>query len=179
MLKRIASTLALCTAILYATPPPAHAGLFDLREPIASSSPDFTGIELWINSRPLDMAALRGKVVLVDFWTYSCINCIHTMPYVKQWYERYRDQGLVVVGVHTPEYGYERLPGNVRDAVKRFGITYPVALDNRYRTWAAFGNHYWPAVYLIDRSGRVVYRHFGEGDYTQTENRIRQLLEQG
>jgi thiol-disulfide isomerase/thioredoxin len=122
------------------------------------------------------MAGLRGKVVLVEFWTYSCINCINVMPYVKEWYERYKDQGLVVVGVHTPEYGYEKLTANVAAAVKRFGIQYPVAQDNSYATWTAYGNVYWPALYLIDRDGHVVYRHFGEGGYDETDAQIRQLL---
>ncbi|MBB3228151.1 thiol-disulfide isomerase/thioredoxin [Luteibacter sp. Sphag1AF] len=139
-------------------------------------APDFSGINHWINTEPLNMAQLKGKVVLVEFWTYSCINCIRVMPYVKQWHDRYRDQGLVVVGVHTPEYGYEKIRGNLETAVKRFGIEYPVAQDNEYRTWNAFGNRYWPALYLIDKDGRMVYQHFGEGDYAQTEARIRQLL---
>jgi thiol-disulfide isomerase/thioredoxin len=139
-------------------------------------APEFQGIDNWINSPPLTLAQLKGKVVLVEFWTYSCINCIHVTPYVKGWRARYKDRGLVVVGVHTPEYGYEKVPANVESAVKRFGIQYPVAQDNRYDTWQAYGNNYWPAIYLIDRDGRVVYRHFGEGDYAQTEARIQQLL---
>lgn len=142
----------------------------------APHAPEFTGISHWINSEPLKMEELRGKVVLVEFWTYSCINCIHVMPYVKQWHESYQDKGLVVVGVHTPEYGYERKTANVESAVRRFGIKYPVAQDNRYQTWNAYGNRYWPALYLIDKDGRVVYQHFGEGDYARTEAVIQQLL---
>lgn len=141
-------------------------------------APQFTGVRHWINSEPLDITALRGKVVLVEFWTYSCINCIHTMPYLKQWHRNYKDKGLVVVGVHTPEYGYERIQRNVENAVKRFGIEYAVAQDNGYQTWNAYGNQYWPALYLIDKQGRVVYQHFGEGDYRQTEVKIQQLLAQ-
>ena len=140
------------------------------------TAPEFSGISHWINSPPLTMAKLRGKVVLVEFWTYDCINCIHVIPHVKQWHERYKDQGLVVVGVHTPEYGHERILGNLEKAVKRFDITYPVAQDNDYETWNAYGNRYWPALYLIDGNGRIVYRHYGEGGYEATEARIRHLL---
>jgi len=143
-----------------------------------TAAPDFTGIDRWHNSPPLTLGQLRGKVVLVDFWTYSCINCIHTIPYVKEWDRKYRDQGLVVVGVHTPEYPFERDAGNVADAIKRFGIRYPVAQDNRYDTWRAYGNQYWPALYLIDANGKVVYTRYGEGGYDKTEAAIRQALAQ-
>ncbi|KLU26860.1 thioredoxin [Caballeronia mineralivorans PML1(12)] len=141
-------------------------------------APEFTGIDKWLNSEPLTLQQLRGKVVLVDFWTYSCINCVHTLPYVKTWNQKYKDQGLVVVGVHTPEYPFERDTGNVKTAIKRFDITYPVAQDNRYATWTAYDNQYWPAFYLIDKQGKVVYTHFGEGEYEQTEAAIKQLLAQ-
>ena len=143
---------------------------------VAQRAPEFVGIEQWHNSPPLTLAGLKGKVVLVEFWTYSCINCIHVMPYVKQWHKTYQDQGLVVVGVHTPEYPEEGSAANVRAAIQRFGIRYPVAQDNGYKTWNAYGNRFWPAVYLIDRDGKVVYRHYGEGAYDATEARIRQLL---
>jgi thiol-disulfide isomerase/thioredoxin len=139
-------------------------------------APDFTGITSWINSPPLDMKQLRGKVVLVDFWTFDCINCAHTIPYVKDWYARYHDKGLVVVGVHTPEYAFEHKTENLQNAVKRFGIEYPIAQDNQYATWNAYGNQYWPAVYLFDQQGRMVYSHFGEGNYAETEKTIRGLL---
>ncbi|MGY2490750.1 thioredoxin family protein [Cupriavidus sp. CP313] len=139
-------------------------------------APEFAGINQWLNSPPLSMDALRGKVVLVDFWTYSCINCINTLPYVKQWHEKYKDQGLVVVGVHTPEYPFEKSTDNVQAALKRFDIRYPVAQDNAYATWSAFRNQYWPAKYLIDANGRIVYQHFGEGGYAETEAAIRKLL---
>jgi len=139
-------------------------------------APDFQQVTQWLNSSPLTLAALRGKVVLVDFWTYSCVNCIRTLPYVKRWYETYRDAGLVVVGVHTPEFAFEHVPGNVEKAVSSFGIDYPVALDNDYGTWSAWGNRYWPAEYYIDRQGHVRYAHFGEGDYGETEKVIRTLL---
>ena len=149
--------------------PPTHAS----PSPLA---PDFAGIDHWINSPALKMSDLRGKVVLVEFWTYSCINCARVAPHVKQWHERYRDQGLVVVGVHTPEYGYEKQLGNVQEAVRQFGITCPVAMDNGYATWNAYGNRFWPALYLIDQEGRIVYQHLGEGEYAQTEAKIRSLL---
>jgi thiol-disulfide isomerase/thioredoxin len=141
-------------------------------------APEFTGIDKWLNSDPLTMQQLRGKVVLVDFWTYTCINCIDTLPYVKGWNQKYKDQGLAVIGVHTPEYAFERDTDNVRTAIKRFGISYPVAQDNRYATWRAYNNQYWPAVYLINRQGQVVYSHFGEGDYAETEAKIQGLLAQ-
>ncbi|PAU65166.1 thioredoxin [Pseudomonas sp. PIC25] len=151
---------------------PAHRSL----APIA---PEFRGIDHWLNGPPQTLEHLRDKVVLVEFWTYSCINCIRVLPYVKEWHEKYRDKGLVVIGVHTPEYGYEKNLGNLQTAVKRFGITYPVAQDNGYRTWDAYGNQYWPALYLIDREGRIVYRHFGEGNYADTEAQIQRLLAAG
>jgi len=139
-------------------------------------APEFQGISQWLNSKPLTLASLRGKVVLIDFWTYSCVNCIRTLPYVKRWYDTYRDAGLVVVGVHTPEFAFEHVPGNVEKAVQSFGIDYPVALDNDFGTWTAWGNRYWPAEYYIDRQGHVRYAHFGEGDYAGTEKVIRTLL---
>jgi cytochrome c biogenesis protein CcdA/thiol-disulfide isomerase/thioredoxin len=139
-------------------------------------APDFQKVSAWLNSKPLTLASLRGKVVLVDFWTYSCVNCIRTLPYVKRWYDTYRDAGLVVVGVHTPEFAFEHVEGNVERAVRSFGIDYPVALDNDYGTWSAWGNRYWPAEYYIDRQGHVRYAHFGEGQYGETEKVIRTLL---
>ncbi|WP_372240763.1 redoxin domain-containing protein [Pseudomonas sp. CK-NBRI-02] len=131
----------------------------------------------WINSEPLTLEQLRGQVVLVEFWTYDCVNCQRALPHVQQWHERYRDQGLVVIGVHTPEYAHEQVTANLDEAVGRLGITYPVAQDNDYRTWNAFGNRYRPALYLIDQGGRIVYQHFGEGAYAETETKIRQLLQ--
>jgi cytochrome c biogenesis protein CcdA/thiol-disulfide isomerase/thioredoxin len=139
-------------------------------------APDFAGIDRWLNSRPLTMAELRGKVVLIDFWTYSCINCLRTLPHVEAWDRLYRKDGLVIVGVHTPEFAFEHVPSNVQASVKRLGVRYPVALDNDYGTWNAYGNQYWPAKYLIDRNGDVRYAHFGEGDYDLTEENIRTLL---
>jgi cytochrome c biogenesis protein CcdA/thiol-disulfide isomerase/thioredoxin len=130
----------------------------------------------WINSRPLTMQELRGKVVLVDFWTYSCINCLRTLPHLKAWDATYRKDGLVILGVHTPEFAFEHVTSNVRAAVKRLGIRYPVVQDNRFKTWDNYANQYWPAEYLIDRNGRVRHTHFGEGQYPETESLIRQLL---
>lgn len=132
----------------------------------------------WINSEPLSLASLRGKVVLVDFWTYSCINCQRTLPYLKQWHDLYRDQGLVVIGVHAPEFAFEQDADNVRKAVTDFGITYPVMQDNDFATWRAYKNQYWPAKYLIDAEGHIRYTHFGEGDYDKTDEAIRSLLEE-
>ncbi|MGH2996457.1 MAG: redoxin domain-containing protein, partial [Gaiellaceae bacterium] len=139
-------------------------------------APDFQGIELWLNSNPLTLAELRGKVVVLDFWTYSCINCLRTLPHVKGWYEAYRDAGLVIVGVHTPEFAFERVPANVRRETESLGIEYPVALDNEFATWNAWGNRYWPAKYFVDRRGRIRYAHFGEGAYEESEAVIRRLL---
>jgi len=130
----------------------------------------------WINSPPLTLESLKGKVVLIDFWTYSCINCIRTLPYLNTWYEKYKKDGLVIIGVHTPEFEFEKNASNVQAAVEKFGITYPVVLDNNYVTWQHFHNDYWPAHYLIDKNGLVVYQHFGEGDNESTEYNIRALL---
>jgi cytochrome c biogenesis protein CcdA/thiol-disulfide isomerase/thioredoxin len=130
----------------------------------------------WINTKPLTISALHGKVVLIDFWTYSCINCLRTLPHLKAWDARYRKQGLVIVGVHTPEFAFEHVPSNVRAAVRRLGIAYPVVQDNRFKTWDNYSNQYWPAEYLIDKSGHVRHTHFGEGQYGETEQLIRRLL---
>ncbi len=141
-------------------------------------APEFEGITNWLNSEPLTMAGLRGKVVLVDFWTYTCINCIRTLPYVTAWYDKYRDQGLVVVGVHTPEFEFEKNTANVQNAIAQYNIHYPVAQDNNYATWNAYNNHYWPAHYLIDTQGVIRDIHFGEGEYDKTEKAIQELLGQ-
>jgi cytochrome c biogenesis protein CcdA/thiol-disulfide isomerase/thioredoxin len=159
----------------------ATAALAERRSslPDFGRAPEFSGISHWLNTsdgRPLTLRGLRGKVVLVDFMTYSCINCIRTFPHVKAWYERYRRSGLVVVGVHTPEFAFEHVLANVRRAASRFGLRYPVALDNDFDTWNAYSNQYWPAKYLIDIRGHVRYAHFGEGEYEKTEEAIRQLL---
>jgi cytochrome c biogenesis protein CcdA/thiol-disulfide isomerase/thioredoxin len=142
-------------------------------------APDFRGIKLWLNTpggKSLSLAGLRGRVVLVDFWTYSCINCLRTLPHLKAWDRAYRRAGLTIVGVHSPEFAFERVPDNVRSAVKRLGVRYPVALDNDFATWRAYSNDYWPADYLIDKSGRIRDEHYGEGAYEETEGAIRRLL---
>jgi cytochrome c biogenesis protein CcdA/thiol-disulfide isomerase/thioredoxin len=154
--------------------PAAASAASDL--PDYGPAPDFGGISSWFNSEPLTLAGLRGKVVLIDFWTYSCINCLRTLPHVEAWDRMYRRDGLVVVGVHTPEFAFEAEPTNVRAAIHRLGVRYPVALDPDYDTWNRWGNQYWPAEYLIDRRGHVRYAHFGEGSYDLTEENIRRLL---
>lgn len=144
--------------------------------PVEGRLPPLDGIGPWINSAPVTREQLRGKVVLIDFWTYSCINCLRSIPYVRAWHERYARDGLVVIGVHAPEFAFERELGNVKEAVRDLKISYPVALDNGYKLWRAFDNRYWPAHYFIDAQGRVRYHHFGEGDYAKSEKVIRQLL---
>ena len=144
--------------------------------PDEGTLPPLDGAVQWLNSPPLTREQLKGKVVLIDFWTYSCINCIRTVPYVRAWAERYKDQGLVVIGVHTPEFAFERELPNVRKAVTDFGIGYPVAVDNNWTIWRAFNNRYWPAHYLADAQGRIRYHHFGEGSADKTEAAIRALL---
>jgi thiol-disulfide isomerase/thioredoxin len=139
-------------------------------------APEFAGIDGWLNSEPLTLESLRGKVVVLDFWTYSCINCLRTLPYLKRWDETYRDKGLVLVGVHSPEFAFERERSNVEDAVERLGLEYPIALDSDFDTWEAWDNRYWPAKYFVDREGRVRYAHFGEGDYEESERVIQELL---
>jgi thiol-disulfide isomerase/thioredoxin len=140
-------------------------------------APEFVGIDSWLNTpKPLSAAGLKGKVVLVDFWTYSCINCIRTLPHIQKLHERYAAQGLVVIGMHTPEFPFEKDAGNVKAAIKRFGLTYPVAQDNQYKTWDSYKNLYWPAQYLIDRNGTIVFQHYGEGDEALIEKQVRQAL---
>ncbi len=162
----------------------AAGGAMRMAGPAPSALPDegpaptLDGATDWLNSAPLTAQQLRGKVVLVDFWTYSCINCLRTLPYVKAWAEKYRDQGLVVVGVHAPEFAFERKLSNVEKAVKDLGIPYPVAVDNGYRIWRAFNNQYWPAHYFIDARGRIRHHHFGEGGHAESERVIQQLLQE-
>ncbi len=147
--------------------------------PKIRTAPDFVGITKWLNTdKELSMKDLRGKVVLIDFWTYTCINCIRTLPYVTGWYDKYKDDGFVVIGVHAPEFEFEKKTENVLDAIKEYEIKYPVAQDNDFRTWRAYDNHYWPAKYLIDAQGVVRYTHFGEGEYDVTEENIQKLLKE-
>jgi cytochrome c biogenesis protein CcdA/thiol-disulfide isomerase/thioredoxin len=140
--------------------------------------PELSGAVAWINSQPLTPEQLKGHVVLVDFWTYSCINCLRSIPYVRAWADKYKDSGLIVVGVHTPEFAFEKDPDNVKRAVKELKITYPVALDNDYKIWKGFSNSYWPADYLVDATGHIRFHHFGEGKYDETEQQIQQLLKE-
>ena len=139
-------------------------------------APELTGATNWIHSPPLTLEQMKGKVVLIDFWTYTCINCLRTLPYIKDLYAKYKDDGLVVIGIHTPEFEFEKEPSNVSEAVSRLGITYPVAQDNNYTVWQAFHNRYWPAHYLIDQNGNIVFIHFGEGGYAEMERQVRELL---
>jgi thiol-disulfide isomerase/thioredoxin len=164
-MKLIAPFLA---AMLAAAP---IAGLTD-----ETRMPPFGGATGWLNSAPLTAAELRGKVVLVDFWTYSCINWLRQLPYVRAWAEKYKDHGLVVIGVHTPEFEFEKNIDNVRRAAKEMDITYPIALDNDYAVWRAFRNNAWPALYFVDAQGRVRHHHLGEGEYERSERMIQQLL---
>lgn len=143
-------------------------------EPYAA--PELTGLQDWINSDPVTLQSLKGKVVLVDFWTYSCINCVRTLPHLQGWYDAYKDKGLVIIGVHAPEFAFEKVPENVQKAVAERKLTYPIALDNNFSTWQAYENRFWPAHYLIDKNGKVRQTHFGEGKYDETESAIRSLL---
>ena len=156
----------------------APAGLHtsSARLPVESRLPSFGGATEWLNSPPLTTAELSGKVVLVNFWTYTCINWLRQLPYVRAWAGKYAGHGLVVIGVHTPEFGFEHDLGNVRRAVQDMRVDYPVAVDNDYAVWSAFANHYWPALYFADAQGRIRHHHFGEGEYQQSEMVIQQLL---
>ncbi len=165
------------TPSLAASAPSTNGAQFALDAPLVA--PEITGISTWINSDPQTIAGLRGKVVLVDFWTYSCINCIHTLPHVEGLYEKYKDQGFVVLGIHAPEFSFEKVPANVRQAVKDDHLTYPVGLDSDMATWNAYHNQYWPAEYFIDRQGRLRHYYFGEGGEANNELVIRALLAEG
>ena len=158
-------------AMMKAAEAPASKAL-----PVEGSLPSLAGAVEWLNSPPLTPEQLKGKVVLVDFWTYSCINCLRSIPYVRAWAEKYKDQGLVVIGVHAPEFAFEKNIDNVKQAVAKLGIDYPVAIDNDYAIWRAFNNEYWPADYFIDAKGQIRHHFFGEGDYAESEKVIQQLL---
>ena len=157
-------------------PPPPCEGTTGGK--VGNCAPEFAGTQEWINSGPLSMEGLRGKVVLIDFWTYSCINCIRTLPYLRTWYERYADDGLVIVGVHTPEFHFEKVYENVVQATKDDEVTWPVVQDNDFAVWQSYENRFWPAKYLVDQDGVVRYTHFGEGKYGETEEWIRRLLDE-
>jgi len=158
-------------AMMKAAEAPASKAL-----PVEGSLPSLSGAVEWLNSPPLTPDELKGKVVLVDFWTYSCINCLRSIPYVRAWADKYKDQGLVVIGVHAPEFAFEKNIGNVKQAVAKLRIDYPVAIDNDYAIWRAFNNEYWPADYFIDANGKIRHHFFGEGDYAESEKVIQQLL---
>src|SRR3989440_5059443 len=147
-----------------------------VRLPIEGELPSLGGATEWLNSPPLTAAGLRGKVVLIDFWTYTCINWLRSLPYVRAWAERYKDQGLVVIGVHAPEFAFEKNVDNVRRAAKDMRVDYPIAIDNDYAIWRAFKNEYWPALYFVDAQGRIRHHHFGEGEYEESEMVLQMLL---
>jgi cytochrome c biogenesis protein CcdA/thiol-disulfide isomerase/thioredoxin len=147
-----------------------------LKSMTITPAPEISAGGQWFNSDPLTLKSLKGKVILIDFWTYSCINCQRTFPYLKTWWEKYQEQGLVIIGVHSPEYEFEKDPDNVAKAIEDFDLTYPIVQDNDFDTWQAYQNRYWPAKYLIDKNGQIRYTHFGEGDYDETEAMIQKLL---
>jgi len=173
------SVLALClggaaTSIVAAETPRTRAPITVAANEAAA--PNFVGLGNWFNSAPLNISDLRGKVVLVNFWTYGCSNCVNTLPHVTELYAKYKDRGLVIVGIHTPEFPFERSAANVQAALKRHGITYPVAQDNESRTWEAYHNQYWPSQYIVDQHGRIVLHHDGEGQYEEIDRTIARLL---
>ena len=157
-------------------PVPAGLHTASVRLPVEGELPSLDGATEWLNSPPLTPAALRGKVVLVNFWTYTCVNWLRQLPYVRAWAGKYSDRGLAVIGVHTPEFPFEHNADNVRLAVQEMGVSYPVAIDNEYAVWRAFANNYWPALYFADAQGRIRHHHFGEGEYQQSEMVLQQLL---
>ena len=174
----IAGVIAIAFHAQRASVPRVSAAEFHLAPADEGRMPDLGGAVAWLNSPPLSSKSLRGKVVLVDIWTYSCINSLRQLPYMKMWAEKYKDAGLVVIGVHSPEFGFEKERANVEKAVRDFKVTYPVAIDSDQRIWQAFNNQYWPADYFIDAKGRIRYHHFGEGEYDKSERVIQQLLKE-
>ena len=170
--------VVLITVLRPPMPPAVNGSASSALQPAneRANAPDFTGIDAWINTQPLTLAGLRGHVVLVDFWTFSCVNCVRTIPHLQQLYASYRNEGLVIVGVHSPEFDFEKVVANVRAAVTRLGVTWPVAVDSEMATWNAYSNQYWPAEYLIDQQGRVAYVNFGEGNYDTTDAAVASLL---
>jgi thiol-disulfide isomerase/thioredoxin len=175
----VAAIAVLLTVLVGMSPPSAATGRGSaalIPTDQRSTAPNFTGLDGWLNSPPLSLGGLHGKVVLVDFWTFSCVNCVRTFPHLLHLQQTYANRGLVIVGVHSPEFDFEKVPANVAAAVRRDGVSWPVAIDSEMNTWNAYGNQYWPAEYLIDQSGRVAYVHDGEGDYDVTESAIASLL---
>lgn len=179
MKSRMFVSAVFTAASLAAIPPVCAKDAARTSVQVASAerrAPEITGITNWLNSEPLKLANLRGKVVLVDFWTHGCINCVRTLPYVTKLYDKYKDKGFVVIGVHTPEFAFERSTASVAIAIQRHGIRYPVAQDNDLATWNAYGNRYWPAQYIIDKNGKIVFEHAGEGQYEQIDRTVAKLL---
>jgi thiol-disulfide isomerase/thioredoxin len=176
-LAAVAAVIAAAVLFTVVSNPPAATTATQV-SPVSerAEAPGFTGIDGWLNSPPLTLADLRGKVVLIDFWTFSCVNCVRTLPHLKVLYDAYRQDGFVIVGVHSPEFDFEKVPANVAAAVQRLGITWPVAIDSEMATWSAYRNQFWPAEYLLDQQGRVAYTSVGEGDYAQTDAAVAQLL---
>lgn len=149
--------------------------MFDFVAP-SVNAPGFPSNLTWLNSKTLTMEELKGRVVLIDFWTYSCINCQRTLPYLKKWWDKYSDSGLVIIGVHFPEFGFEKDLKNVKEALKKYDVDWPIVLDNDMQVWQSYANHYWPAKYLINHQGKIIYTHFGEGNYIETELKIQSAL---
>jgi thiol-disulfide isomerase/thioredoxin len=173
------SFLKTSMAVWLANPVPTASAAESQRAlPDEGPQPDLGGAVAWLNSAPLNGKSLRGKVVLVNFWTYSCINSLRPLPYVKSWAAKYKDAGLMVIGVHTPEFSFEKERTNVEQALRELKVTYPVAMDSDYRIWQSFNNQYWPAFYFIDGKGRIRYHHFGEGEYTESERVIQELVKE-
>ncbi|MCY7283386.1 MAG: thioredoxin family protein [Cyanobacteria bacterium CAN_BIN43] len=178
VISKNADSTAITKPIAPPTTPSNPTSAIEL-DPLASARsalPDFQGISQWLNSAPMSIASLKGKVVLVQFWTFACINCQRTLPSVVRWHQQYAQAGLKVIGIHTPEFAFERDTNNIKRAIKQHQITYPVPIDNDFKTWKAYNNEYWPHLFLADRQGLIRYDHIGEGAYDTTEQMIRQLL---
>ncbi len=181
--RSLATSVSVVAACVFGSVIPGISGEIAQEQPapfqvtaVQGNAPNFVGLSNWFNSAPVSMASLRGKVVLVDFWTYGCVNCVNTLPHLTELYAKYKDRGFVVIGIHTPEFPFERSASNVQAALKRHGITYPVAQDNASQTWNAYGNQYWPAQYIVDQSGKIVFQHDGEGKYKEMDHIIERLL---
>lgn len=172
------AVIVVVTVLRPASPPPSGSSSPGALYPVSQrvAAPNFTGLDGWVNTAPLTLTQLRGRVVLIDFWTFSCVNCVRTIPHLQQLDAAYRSDGLVIVGVHSPEFDFEKSPANVRAAVQRLGVTWPVAIDSQMATWNAYHNQYWPAEYLLDQQGRIAYTSFGEGDYDATSKAVAALL---
>lgn len=182
MIIRTISTIALASGLLFGLALAGQAAETDGAKiklaNMSRTAPEITGITHWLNSPPLKLSDLRGKVVLVDFWTFGCINCVNTLPQITKLHEKYKNQGLIIIGVHSPEFAFEKSTDNVATAIKRYGITYPVAQDNNFATWNAYHNRFWPAQYIVDKNGKIFFEHAGEGAYGEIEQTIQTLLKE-